>query len=626
MGKLRNFIVVGVLAGSLVMFIAVNLVVSLGYQDLLMSKEESTSKNFVGLISNSIFQIMRRGGTRTEVNEYLKANEKAFKGTFYHIDMHRGKMVEDLYGRIEQSKMGGEIEEVFANGQQRTLKRGNTARYLHPLRAERECLGCHTNAKPGDVLGVIEIMEDLGPAMSEARKKIFLLLLLVSPIPIMIAFLAAGVLSNRISMSAELLGRRFQRVNKVKDLRFLEMGDFSFGFREFDDLFLEMKKIAKKLKETAVDKDVLEFEVRLLERFVITSEVVKDWKDHVKQILVEINRIMEAYFLFSLFLVGDENYDLEVFWKNTPSREIRDIFERIIREKLAKNPNFSHLLALRITHNVADTSAALPGLGEEDIDFQTKALILESPKIGGIVGIGVNSQLTTEPTRYLVIDSILTTLLNVVGSVKAIYKYTKDLEYFATRDPLTDLFNQRVFWELLYYETERSKRHEYRFALMVIDIDNFKTINDTYGHIFGDNYLREIASLLRALKRKEDILVRYGGDEFTAILPQADEEQAYLVAKRVMDKLKEFSVAEPDGSGVKVTASIGISVFPEHAQEPRDLFLLADNMMFRAKSLGKDRIGIPSQGDVAEVFRNIGEKNIMITRAIEEKRITPYFQ
>jgi GGDEF domain-containing protein len=158
----------------------------------------------------------------------------------------------------------------------------------------------------------------------------------------------------------------------------------------------------------------------------------------------------------------------------------------------------------------------LPELTIQDFELQTKSLLLETPKIGGIVGIGVQSALTLDEVRRMVIGSVLTILLNLVGSVKAIYKYTKDLEYYATRDPLTNLYNQRMFWELLGYEVGRAKRHSQQFAVLMLDMDNFKTINDRYGHHFGDATLRGFAELLHRAVRDGDLLARYGGDEFSS--------------------------------------------------------------------------------------------------------------
>ena len=214
----------------------------------------------------------------------------------------------------------------------------------------------------------------------------------------------------------------------------------------------------------------------------------------------------------------------------------------------------------------------------------------------------------------------------MVGSIKAIYKYTRDLEYYATRDPLTNLYNQRLFWELLGYEIGRAQRHNQKFSLLVIDLDNFKNINDSHGHILGDRFLTGIADVIHSALRDGDILARYGGDEFVVVLPDADEEQVYGVATRILESAGEFYVAAHDGTKIKATVSIGFAVYPVHAMNAKDLFLFADNMMYKAKSEGKNTIVVPTEEDVVEVFRATGEKTIMVMNAIEEKTVIPFFQ
>ncbi len=238
----------------------------------------------------------------------------------------------------------------------------------------------------------------------------------------------------------------------------------------------------------------------------------------------------------------------------------------------------------------------------------------------------MHAEVLTDPTLRLVMDSVLSTLMNVVGSVKAIYKYTRDLEYYATRDPLTELFNQRVFWELLTYERLRAQRHGYPFALLLVDVDNFKLINDGYGHGFGDSFLQEFTRAMRGALRVGDIFARYGGDEFAIILPETDLEQARAVAQRMLDAADAMDVEAPDGSRIRGAASIGIGVFPDHADEIRDLFLFADNMMYKAKEEGKNRIGVPTAEDVVTVFQGITQKSVLILKALEEQRVVPFFQ
>jgi diguanylate cyclase (GGDEF)-like protein len=223
-------------------------------------------------------------------------------------------------------------------------------------------------------------------------------------------------------------------------------------------------------------------------------------------------------------------------------------------------------------------------------------------------------------------DSILSTLLNVIGSVKAIYKYTRDLEYYATRDPLTDLFNQRVFWEMLGYEISRSERHAYKFGLLLIDLDNFKTINDNYGHRVGDSFLQALALNIRAALRHEDILARYGGDEFVVILPETDLEGATQIANRILATVGGMSLPHADGPPIKATVSIGLAIHPDHARDMKDLFLFADTLMYKAKSEGKNRVAIPTVEDAAQTFRDISQRSMLVLHAIENREIQPFYQ
>ena len=205
-------------------------------------------------------------------------------------------------------------------------------------------------------------------------------------------------------------------------------------------------------------------------------------------------------------------------------------------------------------------------------------------------------------------------------------EHTATAQRYATRDGLTDLYNQNTFWDLLNYEIERSKRQYYRFSLLLVDIDNFKAINDRYGHEAGDAVLLRFADILKNTIRKGDIPARYAGDNFAAILPVCDEAQAHVVTKRLLDSVREGVIKISDGHTVQITVSAGIAVFPHHARDAQDLFLLADSMVGQAKTTGKDRLNVPLDDVDISQLKSAGEKSVMVMEAMRERRIIPYFQ
>lgn len=372
----------------------------------------------------------------------------------------------------------------------------------------------------------------------------------------------------------------------------------------------------------------MEFQARLLKGLELTSDLTRNWTDQVKGIVREASEICDIPFIFVLFPLDKDRYSLEIFWLHAPDAQLREKADAVIRQALVRDPQVlpqDKAAKVPAVHTSAYSAPFVGNAGSLDIVL-TRSFLLETPPLTGMAGAGHGAAKAQDSVNDLILNSILTTVINVVKSVSAITAYTREIERFATRDPLTGLYNQVAFWDLLEYETQRSKRQNYTFSLLLIDIDNFKTLNDTFGHDVGDTFLREFAKILKASVRKGDIPARYGGDNFTAILPVCDEEQAYAVSKRVMESAREIVVTLPDGTEVQETVSIGLAVFPSHAKEARDLFLVADSMVHEAKTTGKDRMSFPSDSDNVEVLRSMGEKNIMIMEAVSQKRIHPYFQ
>jgi len=156
-----------------------------------------------------------------------------------------------------------------------------------------------------------------------------------------------------------------------------------------------------------------------------------------------------------------------------------------------------------------------------------------------------------------------------------------ELEYQASHDALTGLPNRTVFQQHLEQSTVSARASTASFALMMIDLDRFKEINDTFGHRYGDAVLQEMNPRLRNALRESDILARLGGDEFAALLPGAGESDAVSAAERILESLREPIVFE--GQTLDIGASIGIAVYPNHGENPVKLMQRADVAMYAAK-------------------------------------------
>jgi diguanylate cyclase (GGDEF)-like protein len=161
----------------------------------------------------------------------------------------------------------------------------------------------------------------------------------------------------------------------------------------------------------------------------------------------------------------------------------------------------------------------------------------------------------------------------------------------AVTDELTGLFNHRRFQEVMSAEVERARRYDQEMGLIMLDIDNFKRVNDTYGHVQGDMVLREVARVLRHSARDVDEPARYGGEEMAVALPQTDLDGAYRFAERVRQRIEALELPLLDGDGtLKVTASFGAASLAKSAQPDKEgLVAAADAALYRAKRSGKNR-------------------------------------
>jgi two-component system, cell cycle response regulator len=174
------------------------------------------------------------------------------------------------------------------------------------------------------------------------------------------------------------------------------------------------------------------------------------------------------------------------------------------------------------------------------------------------------------------------------GNIEA--EYHEEIYRLTILDGLTQIHNQRYMSEFLEREVVRSQRHDRPLAVLMIDLDKFKAINDSFGHLCGDFVLREMTDVIRATVRKEDLFARYGGEEFVLVLVETDQEEAVLVAERIRQAVAEHAFRF-ETTPVQLTISIGIACMAgEMTVTPASLLRTADENLYQAKRSGRNRV------------------------------------
>jgi diguanylate cyclase (GGDEF)-like protein len=203
-----------------------------------------------------------------------------------------------------------------------------------------------------------------------------------------------------------------------------------------------------------------------------------------------------------------------------------------------------------------------------------------APALGATLGASMRAYL--EPAA-LALDNALT---------------LRRAEALAVIDDLTRVYNSRYLHQSLRREIKRASRSAQPVSLLFIDLDGFKQVNDTYGHLAGSQVLVEVAAVLRGCARETDVVARFGGDEFAVVLPETGPDGGLAVASRIRDRLTSRRFLASEGASVSLTASIGVATLPEAANTAEELLHAADTAMYKVKATGKDGIHAAGSSDV----------------------------
>ncbi|MEK6611767.1 MAG: GGDEF domain-containing protein, partial [Gemmatimonadota bacterium] len=200
--------------------------------------------------------------------------------------------------------------------------------------------------------------------------------------------------------------------------------------------------------------------------------------------------------------------------------------------------------------------------------------------------------LTNEDVEFA--DSVVKAAVAAIHRAQVIETTKADnarREVLAHTDSLTLVLNRRALTVRLASELERARRYDSVITLLMVDLDNFKLVNDTHGHLVGDDVLRDVAALLQHAVRTMDVVARYGGEEFVVVLPETSLAGATTFAERIRENVEAATFAGSRGEPLKLTASIGVSSYPSTTvQTVDDLFARADEALYRAKADGRNRV------------------------------------
>jgi diguanylate cyclase (GGDEF)-like protein len=225
-------------------------------------------------------------------------------------------------------------------------------------------------------------------------------------------------------------------------------------------------------------------------------------------------------------------------------------------------------------------------------DFKTRSLMC-APLISRGRTIGVVQVVNRTGGRFTRSDlAILLTLVDPCAiAIENAFLFQK-AEQLTITDDLTKLYNSRYLNHFLHRELKRCRRHSIPLSVVFLDLDGFKGINDQHGHLAGSSTLTEVGRILGEAVRDTDVLARYGGDEFVVLLPETPTAGALVIAERIRKSIEVHSFLKSHGFDARISASFGISSFPEHAQTPEGLIQKADQAMYRVKERDKNGIEV----------------------------------
>jgi len=380
----------------------------------------------------------------------------------------------------------------------------------------------------------------------------------------------------------------------------------------------------EELNATLIDKDLLERHSEVLEQVILSYERLSHWQEFVAEILGQFRALFPFQFFFIAF-AEEHALSLHLYHAANASPEVAAYARERFSREMLHHLGLPEDAAVDVDeHWVGQAEEEGPAVSREEVDMITVGVPQHTERLDGVVGVAFGSDQALSPQEESTIRSILSVMVMVVGSSKVLSRTLEELEYYAVREPLTGLYNRRHFNEVLEKEMERARRHGHAFTVLLLDVDNFKDINDTFGHPAGDRALQDLARTIQSQTRGDDVVARIGGDEFALILPETDGDGGRVLAETLRDTIREMAFPASGGAGFHVTVSAGVVAYPEDADTFTGVMVQVDEALYRAKERGKDESCIPGRepGSGVRTQRLHAER---FREALRENRIRPFY-
>jgi len=388
------------------------------------------------------------------------------------------------------------------------------------------------------------------------------------------------------------------------------------GFEEIEQItneLIEKNPISDEYKESLLKNIISEDDVQtqinnVLDDLLMTSTFLNEFRDlgefltHQKVLVEKTFSLFSSFVDFNiagLFFNGMDKNEKKVLHLEIHKNPVSGfVIEKIKRDFFCAMPGLQNLTMRDFTHDIVkEKTDSTEKISSPDELKSSHFLPIEFEGIlmGGVCFFSTDEINYTEFKLYkTMVDELL-----LLFKMRHLYSET---EYLSVSDGLTGLYNRRHFEYNVEREFLRAKRYKSDLSLAIIDIDFFKSVNDTFGHQFGDYVLKELSALLPASFRKTDMIYRYGGEELTVILTETSLENARIPLDRLRERISQHKFRYNDEE-TNVTISVGVSTNFVNIQSERELVESADKALYKAKQEGRNRVVVYSNEQFDEVLQ-----------------------